>query len=684
MTDKLKKVIDFNVGDILKPFFLNPILLVRLIRFKTQKYNKRKYKYTFFSFLSLVVFVTPFQNCKGTKFSSSDIQTSSLSSTDGSTSGQNTSGGNTTPGGSNTTNNSAEIENKINETCFNNASAPVIDSLDTAEAPNEVTINSALSPASGNSAAKNIKVNFRKIVKDAKVETDNECSRRVVMMLNTQFISNTTYISQLTNAINYNGTNVAGAQGVAQQAGNILQLNSETSVDSNKNHSGTLRVDFANPGSDGFLRCVQGTIWVAIQVRQYISGRDPGTGTSSANKYLKLNMKNTCFQQTKLTETNPISQLSQFGSKISADGQWLAVLAPNESKDSQNLSVGGVHIYQLVNGGWTHSATLFPQTDEKGLGLSDILLKGDKLFVSSAFVKGANGRVYYYRLGNNNWSLQQEIQPPVAGEIQFGTSLAFNGTTLFVGAPAHMQRGSVFSFTNNSSSFSYLKTFEPQTNIKNNMAYGQSLAVGGSSQTKLLVGAPQTKLDSAAGTGQVYILETSDIDYQKGVIFPRGAIKDITGQRFGLAVAISSADQVVIGSPELTASGRNMAGAFTFHNSLASATSTSDTGMKVITSTTASTQMGASVALNGTYVYIGLPEMNASPKGISRSGRVIRYTTSTLLNASPTAIEIFPTDHTANSFFGTSLSLVSNSLVVGARLKSNPNRDSGATYIFAQ
>lgn len=669
------KVIDFNVGDLLKPFFQNPILLVRLIRFKTQKFNKRKYKYSFFSFLFLVVFVSPFQNCKGTKFGSEDIQTTSLSSSaNGSTSNTDGSG----------TNNSSEVENKINEICFSNASLPVIDSLETSEAPNEVTINSGLSPASGNSAPKNIKVNFRKVVKDAKLETDNDCSRRIVMMLNTQFITNATYSSQLTNAINYNGTNVASSSEVIQQAGRILQINSETSMDSNKNQSGALRVDFANTSSDNFLRCVQGTIWVAIQVRQYITGREPNSGVSSATKYLKLNMKNSCFPQVKLAEANQISQLSQFGSKISADGQWLAVLAPNESKDSQNLSVGGVHIYQSINGEWTHSTTLFPQTDEKGLGLSDILLKGDKLFVSSAFVKGASGRVYYYRLGNNNWSLQQEILPPLAGDIQFGTSLAFNGTTLFVGAPAHMQRGSVFSFVNSSSGFSYLKTFEPQTNIKANMAYGQALAVGGSSQTKLLVGAPQTKLDSSLATGQVYILETADTDYQKGVVLPRGSLKDINGQRFGLSLAISSTDQILIGSPELAASGRSMAGGFTFHNSLASALSTSDAGMKVIVSSSASNQMGAALAINGTYAYVGAPEMNASPKSISRSGRVIRYTINSLLNTSPTAVEIFPTDHTANSFFGTSLSLISNSLVVGARLKSNPNRDSGAAYIFAQ
>lgn len=684
------------MGDILKPFYLNPIALVRLISFKTVKFRKRKFKYSFISLFSIFLFLTPFQNCKGTKFGSNEIEgLSNMSSTDGASaipgtdnnSGSNGGTGSTgntgNTGGGGTTTSSPEIEKQINELCLANASLPVIDSLETTDANNEVLFNSGLSTSGGTTIEKTVKVNFRKTVKDQTVETKNNCSRRIILEVTTALAADATHVPQLSNAISYANENLAATRKASDIGQNIIRMTTETVMDSSNTMGGTIRVRPFTENNNNFLRCAEGSLWLSVRVLQYISGQNNGSGNQSEAKFVKVNLKNTCLAQQKLVESISVSQLSQLGAKVSGHGEWLAALAPNESKDSSNLSVGGVHIFRNSNGSWAHSTTLFPQTTEKGLGLSDVVLHGDKLFISSAFINNQNGSVFYYRLINNVWTPQQEIRSPLSGDTLFGTSLAFNGTTLFVGAPNHLQRGSVLAFIQSGAgTFGYIKSFEPTGHITDEMAYGQSLAVGGSTQTKLLVGAPQSKLNSSVDPGKVFVLETADTNYQKGVITPKGAIKGINGQRFGLSLVITASNQIVIGSPELLINGRAMAGGITFYSSLDSAMTTSEANMKVLFSTTASTQFGTAVALTQNYLYVSAPETNASPMGVSRSGRVLRYALSTIMNATPTVLDIFPTDHTANSFFGSSLVMIQNSLVVGARLKSNPNRDSGAVYVY--
>lgn len=693
------------MGDFLKLIYLNPFLLIRLFCFKTLKYRKRKYKYTLLTFFSIFAFLFPFQNCKSTKFSTAENLSEGFSlqsSNDPNSQAAEV----TSPSNSNETNSStpaataplapnpepsspagpnpAEIENKLNAACLANADLPIIDSVTTTDANNEIFMNSGLSSGSGNSAAKNIKINFRKVIKDTKLETENNCSRRIMLSVNSQFTSDNTRTAKLNQAIDYLGKNIAATKPATELARNFLNLNNQMASDSNQNLSGTIEVKFDRENNENYLRCIDGTLWIGIQVRQYISGMDMNSGTRSAMSYAKLNLKNVCPNQQKLSEKLTTSQLSQLGSKVSADGNWLAVLASQESLSASVVTVGGVHLYQrTVENLWAHVTTLHPQTTELGIGLTDITLKGDKLFVSSQFAGNSNGRVYYYKLINNNWTFVQTIQSLSMGEILFGASLAFNGTTLFVGSPNYNQVGKVDAFVENSNGhYIFTKSFEPKSNVTSFMAYGNSLAIGGSTQTKLLVGAPQSKLQASLASGRVYVLETSDLDYQKGVIFPKGVLKDLNGQRFGLTLAISPLNQIAIGSPEATINGRLFSGAFTYYNDLNTAITTSEVGMKVIASSSGSTQLGASIAIGASSLFVGAPEMNATPRGISRSGRILKYDLKSLNTTSVQVSEMFPTDHTANSYFGSSLCLVQNSLVVGARLKSNPNRDSGAVYSF--
>ena len=84
--------------------------------------------------------------------------------------------------------------------------------------------------------------------------------------------------------------------------------------------------------------------------------------------------------------------------------------------------------------------------------------------------------------------------------------------------------------------------------------------------------------------------------------------------------------------------------------------------------------LGQSVALSATGLYIGVPFAN------TRAGRVDHY----LYAGIPAGTLYYRNlayNDTANSAFGHSVAASGNYVVIGARIKNDPNDNSGAAYI---
>jgi hypothetical protein len=125
-----------------------------------------------------------------------------------------------------------------------------------------------------------------------------------------------------------------------------------------------------------------------------------------------------------------------FGCNIAFDGTTAVIAA------CQAYGLPEIHGYAYVftrNGStWTQTARLEPEDDAVfPLGISSVLLDGDRLLLGTASAPGApwSGRIYPYRLEADNWVMETPIAPPDGrAETQFGTAMALNYWHLLAGA----------------------------------------------------------------------------------------------------------------------------------------------------------------------------------------------------------------------------------------------------------
>jgi hypothetical protein len=150
-------------------------------------------------------------------------------------------------------------------------------------------------------------------------------------------------------------------------------------------------------------------------------------------------------------------EFDQFGYSVAIHGSTLAVGAPGEDHDGTGTSSsstsqanyvansGSVYLFTRVNGAWAFTAKLTAPVRASGdLFGSSLALNGTTLFVGAPQededASNANpltnaGAVYRFTLLNGTWTLNQKITASdrAAGD-EFGGALDFDGTTAVVGA----------------------------------------------------------------------------------------------------------------------------------------------------------------------------------------------------------------------------------------------------------
>jgi FG-GAP repeat protein len=136
----------------------------------------------------------------------------------------------------------------------------------------------------------------------------------------------------------------------------------------------------------------------------------------------------------KLTASDAIA-LDQFGGVLAFDGTTVML----SSNNNEEGDIGAVYVFTKASGIWTEQQKIVALGDAPpGAFGGAIAVAGDTAFVASLDYNTdvATGWVYVLkRDASGLWTQTQVIESPnVAGDY-FGDSLAFNGTTLLIGAP---------------------------------------------------------------------------------------------------------------------------------------------------------------------------------------------------------------------------------------------------------
>jgi len=127
--------------------------------------------------------------------------------------------------------------------------------------------------------------------------------------------------------------------------------------------------------------------------------------------------------------------LDQFGGVLAFDGTTVMV----SSNNFEEGEIGAVYVLTRTNGIWTETQKLDALGDTPpGLFGGAIAVAGDTAFVASLNYNPdvATGWVYVLKRASNGiWTQAAILESPNGPGDYFGDSIAFNGTTVLIGAP---------------------------------------------------------------------------------------------------------------------------------------------------------------------------------------------------------------------------------------------------------
>ena len=201
-----------------------------------------------------------------------------------------------------------------------------------------------------------------------------------------------------------------------------------------------------------------------------------------------------------------------------------------------------------------------------------------------------------------------------------------------------------------------------------------------------------TKTSLSTGTGAAYPAISGDTYYSGYEYNDRVKVHDVSGglssistsnlnapsgtDNFGRSVAASS-DYLVVGAPGDDTLHGNSGAAFVYDASNLSATPTKLIPYGTFNSTDR-LEFGTSVALNGNTIAVGSIGLNST-----YNGSVMVYDASNL-SANPTVLEVTSFDGTGGDYFGNSVAITTDYVIVGSPNSDQNGSLSGAVYLYSR
>ena len=366
---------------------------------------------------------------------------------------------------------------------------------------------------------------------------------------------------------------------------------------------------------------------VAISGDTAVVGAPDGIPSNQA-AYVYTRVGSDWIQQAKLTPSDYVEHMS-FGCSVAIDGDTIVVGAEGfKSNTSEAFVPGSAYVFVRSGSTWTEQKKFSQPVQEgrtTGFGAS-VALNGDTLAISEIYTNDIDNPVYVYVRSNSIWTLQQTLHSPTAGaegsRLLFGFSLAIEGNTLVAGTPEEDDEDA--HFVDSGSVFVFLRS-------------GSTWSL-------------QQKLTAS---------DARSFEF------------------FGNSVSLDG-DQLAVGSPN-TISQVRTGTAYIFSRS----GSTWTEQQKVHASDfAAQNAFGHAVAIKGGRLIVSAPASSVQQDNVNLLDSVYIFTRS-----NSTWIEqqhLIPSDSVAGDFFGRSVALSLNNIIVGASSNSTQGAWlAGAAYVYS-
>jgi choice-of-anchor B domain-containing protein len=196
------------------------------------------------------------------------------------------------------------------------------------------------------------------------------------------------------------------------------------------------------------------------------------------------------------------SPADSLGSGLAIDGDWVMV-----GSISDNGARGAAYAFRRNGDSWVQHSKLTPTQllPEDRFG-SDIALNGDRMLVSAGSAGGGQGAVYAFRYdeATDTWAEQGQLQSPALNQqSSFGADIALSEDVALVGTPGFLgSTGAVMVFGAGEDGWE-LQTFLTPFETQGGTSFGSSIAWDG---TTLMVGAG----GGGFGNGRIFAYTRDD------------------------------------------------------------------------------------------------------------------------------------------------------------------------------
>jgi hypothetical protein len=287
----------------------------------------------------------------------------------------------------------------------------------------------------------------------------------------------------------------------------------------------------------------------------------------------------------------------QFGHAVSIDGDTIVVGAPDQDLTVSMVETGQAYVYVRTGTTWVEETQLIssdPDPDEF-FGTS-VAVSGDTILAGTPYEDGTfneDGAVYVYVRTASDWCEQAVLSGSlVADGAHFGQSVAIEGDTAVVGAPAEANSaGRAYVFGRNGGVWTERAVLSAVGGTPGNL-FGASVALDGE---RLVVGAP------GQGNGAAYVYRRFGSSWSERAQLTASDPDPADG--FGGAVSLDL-DRVLVGAALDDVGGVVDAGsAYAFQRS--GTVWVQDE--KIVAGSSTAGEFGTAVALAGSAAWIGAP-----------------------------------------------------------------------------
>jgi hypothetical protein len=389
-------------------------------------------------------------------------------------------------------------------------------------------------------------------------------------------------------------------------------------------------------------------------------------GSAAGAAYVFTRTGTTWTQQQKLVASDAEAD-DRFGWSVALDGDTVVVGAPEE--DTGGSVAGAAYVFTRTGDTWTEQEILYASDAGTGdlFGIS-IALDGDTLVVGAygVYTGGSYaGAAYVFTRTGTTWPEQQILYASdVEASDRFGYSVALDGDTVVVGAyyedTGGNNAGAAYVFTRSGSTWTEQEILYA-SDAQADDYFGTSVALDGDT---VVVGARgEDTGGSSAGAAYVFT-RSGDTWTEQEILYASDAQSN---DRFGYSVALDG-DTVVVGAYLEDTGGTDAGAAYVIQLP------------KIVASDAeASDSFGYSVALDGNTVLVGAYEEDT---GGTDAGAAYVFTRSGTTWTQQQKLQA--SDVEESDFFGHSVALSGDTLVVGAYGEDTGGSSAGAAYVFTR